>query len=136
MLASPLARTALLIPLVFGVAHGTTPTPPHPAHLPTLDLFISTTEVVVVNLPARRGSEAADPVPAAWERISVYARCAGVGSITVSIAGMGSFETACSLDPKDVGIQNSLDARFVDELALRVDGNPSLTWAVAVTIPR
>lgn len=102
----------------------------------TVEPSFPESEVLLGSLASQHGTNEIGPIPVTSERISVYVRCVGVGSVDVNVAGVASFPNDCSPNATDLGIQNTLDVRFVDEFTVRVSGENVLTWAVAVTIPR
>jgi hypothetical protein len=51
------------------------------------------------------------------------------------VVGVASFSNQCSTDGSDLGTQNTLDVRFVKSVTVRVTGDNSLLWALAVTAP-
>lgn len=73
------------------------------------------------------------PLPVASPSVAVDVRCLGKGAVDVEVVGVAKFSTRCSTDSSDIGTQNVVDVRYVDTLLVRVSGDDSLLWALAVS---
>lgn len=87
------------------------------------------------SLADQRGTNVLGPIPRDSDRVAVYVRCRGWGSIEVTLDGVATFTNACSEDPEDLGVRNVLDVRYVSDLRLTLSGDNSLVWAAAITVP-
>lgn len=102
----------------------------------TLDSSYPSGETLIGQLSSQRGINEIGPFPVTSSSVYVYVRCLGQGTVNVEVAGVASFGNDCSTDASDLGTENELDVRFVKTISVRVTGDNSLLWALAVTAPQ
>jgi hypothetical protein len=101
----------------------------------TLDASYPQSEKLIGELSSQRGINELGSYPIPGQRVAVYVRCVGAGSVSVEVVGAATFPNSCSPDDSDLGTLNTIDIRYVDKLDVKVTGDDSVIWAVALTIP-
>jgi hypothetical protein len=95
-------------------------------------LSLPTNETVLVALENQHGLTTRGPYRRTTDSIAVYFNCAGAGTATVSIDGVGSFPLACGPSGAE-GVKNVFDVRYVDTVRLEVDAPDTALWSLGVT---
>jgi hypothetical protein len=90
-------------------------------------------ETLIASLSSQRGIQEIGPFPVTTDRISIYVRCVGDGKVAVDAFDAGSFTVWCTIDDNGPGVSNTIDVRFAHSIRVRVEGDNSLLWALAVT---
>ena len=106
---------------------------PSPTTATILDPDYPRSETLIASLASQHGIQEVGPFPVASERISIYVRCLGDGEVAVDVVDIGSFSVRCTDDDQDPGTGNTFDSRFAGSIRIRVSGDDSLLWALAVT---
>jgi hypothetical protein len=109
--------------------------PPPAATTDVLAPTVPGAHTLIGALSSQRGNALVGPYRRSSDEISVSVQCVGTGTVAVEVVGVGSFPHRCGHPSQDIGVQNSFDVRFVDTIEVRVSGDNSLVWALAVAAP-
>ncbi|MDQ0649516.1 hypothetical protein QFZ53_003712 [Microbacterium natoriense] len=90
-------------------------------------------EALIEKIDSGRGTAEVGPFDRANDRVGVYVRCFGEGSVHVEVVGAAEFDQDCLTDPDDPGTRNLIDVRYVEQVTVKASSDSTNMWSLAVT---